>query len=128
MRITAIDALRGLAILGILVMNVPFHANILTGYVPFDTPLLSDQVIIFLQSMLADGRFRSLFCLLFGVGMAIQFQSCANKGLPYRTFLTSRLKWLLLFGILHAVLVFGGDILMLYSLCGYLLVKRLELS
>lgn len=128
LRIQSIDALRGFAILGILIMNMPFHQNLLTGYVPFEQPLLSDTLIVLLQSVFADGRFRSLFCILFGMGIAIQFASCQRKGLHAIDFLGTRLNWLLLFGILHAVFVFGGDILMLYSITGFLLIKRLELD
>lgn len=128
MRIRSIDALRGFAVLGILIMNMPAHQNILTGYVNFAPSLISDEIILFLQAIFADGRFRSLFCLLFGMGMAIQYESCQRKQINPRDFLKSRLNWLLIFGIFHATFVFGGDILMLYSLTGMMLIKRLSLD
>ncbi|MFT5541006.1 MAG: hypothetical protein ACI97K_001544 [Glaciecola sp.] len=128
MRSTSIDALRGIAILGILFMNIPFHANMLLGYVPFEPMLSSDKLITLMYSIFADGRFRTLFCLLFGAGMAIQYESCIRKGIDTTIFLKSRLKWLLLFGFIHGVFIFGGDILMFYSVAGFLLIKGLPLE
>jgi uncharacterized protein len=128
MRLTSIDALRGIAILGILLMNIPFHANLELGYVPFNPMLLSDQVITLFNSIFADGRFRTLFCLLFGAGLAIQYDSCKRKEIDPAIFLKSRLNWLLFFGFIHGVFVFGGDVLMFYSLAGYFLIDGLSLD
>lgn len=125
MRSTSIDVLRGIAILGILFMNIPFHANLYLGYVPFDPTLISDQLMTLFYSIFADGRFRTLFCLLFGAGIAIQYESCKRKGIDTRIFLTSRLHWLLFIGFLHGVFIFGGDILMLYSVVGLVLIQGL---
>ena len=72
MRSTSIDALRGIAILGILFMNIPFHGNMLLGYVPFQPMLESDKLMTLFYSIFADGRLRTLFYLLFGAGLAIQ--------------------------------------------------------
>jgi uncharacterized protein len=71
MRIHSIDAIRGLAILGILFLNITFHQNFYTGYAFFEEPLLSDDIISLIDALFLDGRFRSLFCLLFGAGLAI---------------------------------------------------------
>ncbi len=126
MRSTSIDVLRGIAILGILFMNIPFHANIYLGYVPFDPMLMSDKLMTLFYSIFADGRFRTLFCILFGAGIAIQYDSCKRRGMDTTIFLKSRLNWLLLFGFFHGVLIFGGDILMLYSVVGFVLIKGLS--
>lgn len=126
MRIPAIDALRGIAILGILFMNIAYHANIELGYVEFEIPPIGDDIMFALNTIFADGRFRTLFCILFGAGLAIQYQSCLRKEIDPKRFLHARLKWLLLFGFIHAVFIFGGDILMLYSLCGLYVVKSLD--
>jgi uncharacterized protein len=127
MRITSLDALRGIAILGILFMNMPFHSNIVLGYVAFEPMLFSDQVMGVINSIFADGRFRSLFCILFGAGIAIQYESFKRKDVDVTVFLKTRLNWLVLFGILHAVFIFGGDILMFYGITGFLLIKGLAL-
>ena len=125
MRIQAIDGLRGFAILGILVMNIGFHVNVLTGYVSLEPALLSDKVILVLQGIFADGRFRSLFCLIFGVGLAILYDHSQKKGLNATLYLKSRLFWLFIIGLIHAVFLFGGDILMLYALSAYVLLKHI---
>lgn len=128
MRYTSIDVLRGIAILGILFMNIPFHAHIILGYVPFDPPLKTDHVYSFFTSIFADGRFRTLFCLLFGVGLAIQYESCKRKNINTILFLKTRLHWLLLFGFFHAIFIFGGDILMLYSLSALIVIRKLDID
>lgn len=119
MRSISIDALRGIAILGILFMNIPFHANMHLGYIPFDPMLESDRLIALFYSKFADGRFRTLLCILFGAGLAIQYESCKRKEIDTSIFLKFRLNWLLFFGFIHGVFIFGGDILMLYSLAGF---------
>lgn len=126
MRSTSIDVLRGVAILGILFMNIPFHANMYLGYVPFEPMLTSDKLMNLFYSIFADGRFRTLFCLLFGAGIAIQYESCKRKGIDSTLFLKSRLNWLLFFGFLHGVFIFGGDILMFYSVVGFVLIEGLS--
>ena len=128
MRSVSIDALRGIAILGILFMNIPFHANMQLGYVSFDPMVTGDKWITLLYSVFADGRFRTLFCILFGAGLAIQYESCKRKEIDSVMFLKSRLNWLLLFGVVHGVFIFGGDVLMLYSVAGLILIKGLSLD
>jgi uncharacterized protein len=128
MRIHSIDAIRGLAILGILFLNITFHQNFYTGYAFFEEPLLSDDIISLVNALFLDGRFRSLFCLLFGAGLAIQFEHCQSRGHDFLTFSKSRLKWLFVFGLLHGVFIFGGDILLYYSICAFLILKSFSLS
>lgn len=128
MRIHSIDAIRGLAILGILFLNITFHQNFYTGYAFFEEPLLSDDIISLINALFLDGRFRSLFCLLFGAGLAIQFEHCQSRRYDFLTFAKSRLKWLFVFGLMHSVFIFGGDILLYYSICGFLILKSFFLS
>ncbi|TKB02869.1 DUF418 domain-containing protein [Alteromonas portus] len=128
MRIQSIDAIRGLAILGILFLNIAYHQNFHTGYAFFEAPLLSDEIISTVSALFLDGRFRTLFCLLFGAGLAIQFDACQKRGHNFLDFSKSRLKWLFLFGLIHGVFIFGGDILLYYSLCAYFVLKHLTLD
>ena len=79
MRIYSIDAVRGLAILGILFMNITFHQNGYGNYAFFEQPLLSDTIISLFNTLFLDGRFRSLFCLLFGAGLAIQYEVLTSQ-------------------------------------------------
>ena len=128
MRIQSIDAIRGLAILGILFLNIAYHQNFHTGYVFFEEGLLSDEIISIVSTLFLDGRFRTLFCLLFGAGLAIQFDACQKRKYNFSDLSQSRLKWLFLFGLIHGVFVFGGDILLYYSLCAFFMLKHLSLS
>lgn len=127
MRIQSIDVLRGIAILGILLMNIYFHGIMSLGYVPFDITPQSDILVDTFNAIFADGRFRTLFCILFGAGLAIQVKSCEKKGFNYQDFLKSRLNWLMIFGIIHGVFIFGGDILFLYAVCALVIIKKLTL-
>lgn len=128
MRINSIDAVRGLAILGILFMNITFHQNGYGNYAFFEQPLLSDTIISLFNTLFLDGRFRSLFCLLFGAGLAIQYEVCEKRGRNFLDFSQARLKWLFVFGLVHGVFVFSGDILLYYSLCAFFILKHFTLS
>ena len=127
MRIQSIDVLRGIAILGILLMNIYFHGIITVGYVPFDITPQTDIWVDTFNAIFADGRFRTLFCILFGAGLAIQMKSCEKKGFNSQDFLKSRLNWLIVFGFIHGVFIFGGDILLFYAVCGLVILKKLTL-
>jgi uncharacterized protein len=128
MRIQSIDTLRGIAILGILFMNIYFHGSLMTGYGELTPKPFSDSVIEVVNGIFIDGRFRTLFCLLFGAGLAIQYQSCKRKSLSPKIFLTTRMKWLVVFGLLHGIFIFGGDILLLYSISALTILNYLNLS
>ncbi|WP_159084162.1 DUF418 domain-containing protein [Saccharobesus litoralis] len=128
-RIAHLDILRGIAVLGILFMNITAMGIFELGYVHFDPVLTSDQIIIAFKALLMDGRFRSLFCLLFGVGLYLQYSRLIKQGLTEKqvqAILKSRLNWLLLFGFIHCTFIWPGDILMFYALGGWFVIKRLN--
>ena len=79
MRIQSIDILRGIAILGILFMNIYFHGSLITGYGELSPKPVMDTFIETINTIFFDGRFRTLFCLLFGAGLAIQYSACKKK-------------------------------------------------
>lgn len=128
MRIQSIDILRGIAILGILFMNIYFHGSLITGYGELSPKPVMDTFIEIINTIFFDGRFRTLFCLLFGAGLAIQYNACKKKQLSPKVFLTSRLNWLIVFGIIHGVFIFGGDVLLLYSLSALTILSALDLT
>jgi len=127
-RLAYLDFLRGFAVLGLLLMNAPFMGLIEFGYVAHQPVVISDYVIAVANSLLLDGRFRSLFCLLFGIGIYLQYCSFARKGYAVNDTLLSRLNWLLVFGLIHCIFIWEGDILILYALSGFFLIKRLHWS
>jgi uncharacterized protein len=112
-----LDALRGLALLGILTVNLEHFAG-LHAYQnahPEDPSVgLAENLITFFFS----GKFYSLFSLLFGLGLVLQYQSLDQRGLDPISYLRRRLLWLLVFGFLHGTFLFDGDILGLYALVG----------
>ena len=125
-RLPYLDFIRGIAVLGLIIMNAPFMGVTEYGYLPFVPDVTSDSVVRVSNAFLFDGRFRNLFCLLFGIGLYLQSHSYSNKGLNAYLMLKSRLKWLLLFGFIHCIVIWPGDILIFYALCGFILLKNLD--
>ncbi|MCL1089153.1 DUF418 domain-containing protein [Shewanella profunda] len=123
-----LDAIRGLAVLGIFFMNIYFMGISFFGYAPHEKPLLSDQVIEALSNFFIEGRFISLFSILFGVGLYIQYQRFTAQGLNAYPLLRSRLGWLIVFGLIHGIIIWPGDILFTYGISGFLALCYKELS
>ncbi|WP_345953667.1 DUF418 domain-containing protein [Mucilaginibacter sp. PAMB04168] len=121
-RIQAIDILRGIALLGILLMNIPgfamperysdvFHQD--THSINFWT----DAVI----TVLFEGKMRALFSMVFGAGILLFVMRKAQNGQPFKALFFRRMGWLVLFGLIHAhVLLWEGDILYGYGVIGML--------
>jgi uncharacterized protein len=124
-RLFVLDAVRGVALLGILIMNMPGFAN--SFFAGFDgKPLWSspiDQTAEALREMLFSGKFNSMFSLLFGLGFTIQFERLRQK-LPTQASVLylRRVLFLLALGLLHAMVFWTGDILHMYALFGLLLL------
>ena len=119
-RYLALDVLRGVAVLGILVMNVqsfalPFAAysnpRIWTGGGPLDVAFWA------LAYVFAEQKFMTLFSLLFGSGVALMLERLEARGLPAGRVHYRRSAGLLLLGLAHAYLLWYGDILVGYALC-----------
>ena len=123
-RIVALDVLRGVAVLGILLVNIRAFAMVSAAY---GNPAANDGLegagpwVWAVVHLLADTKFISIFSVLFGAGMALMADRAAQRrasgaGVHYR-----RQLWLLVFGLAHAHLIWFGDILVAYALCGCLL-------
>jgi uncharacterized protein len=124
-RIDLIDALRAFALFGILQVNILSYLWGPGGLTVFvEPPTLSDQATYLLIATFVSTKFLSLFALLFGYGFALQMQSLrrtrdeAGARRAYRR----RLAFLLVVGILHGTLLYFGDILTAYAVCGFVLV------
>ncbi|MFI9836455.1 DUF418 domain-containing protein [Nonomuraea sp. NPDC051941] len=118
------DALRGFALLGILVVNIAFLAS---GYrmagmaePAFQSPL--DWTVRFTVTLLVENKFYLLFSFLFGYSFTLQVDSAARQGRPFGPMFLRRLAGLLLIGLAHAVLLFPGDILTTYAAVGLALL------
>lgn len=120
-----VDTLRGAALFGICIVNVPFLAglDILT---PATVP--ADKLADFAIALLFQGKFFVLFSFLFGWGFAIQLASAERANRDFRKPYLRRMLGLFLFGVLHALFVFIGDILVLYSILGLALLPMRRLS
>lgn len=120
-RYVVLDALRGFAILGICLANFP-EFSLWTFSDPSGWTGL-DRVTRAVQTFLVDGKFYTLFSLLFGMGFSIQLE---NAGQKTRTFYR-RMIVLFLIGLCHLLLLWSGDILMLYAAMGMLLPLFMKL-
>jgi len=118
------DRLRGLALLGIIVVNAPFLAISSSGFTTASVSAWWDLVAAFLVITLAQGKFYLLFSFLFGYSAVFIVRTgAAAERRRYRR----RLLGLALLGFAHAVFFFIGDILLAYALLGFafmLLLRR----
>ena len=124
-RHVVLDALRGLALLGIVLANFP-EFGLWTFLTPESQSLLPtasiDRTCRFLLYMLVDGKFYTIFSLLFGVGFAL-FLSRHSRSRFVR-----RMLLLALIGAMHLLFIWSGDILLLYAIGGLLLTLFVRCS
>lgn len=121
-RIAAIDWVRGIALLGILTINVTgFWGPTLASFSPhLPAPAPGSDGWFLIAFVLFEGKMRGLFTLLFGASMLLFIDAADRKGLWGPGIAARRLLWLALFGYAHAMLLWWGDILVPYALCGTL--------
>lgn len=125
-RIALLDVLRGFALLGILVMNVQSFSMPSAAYVnptAYGHLAGADYLVWLLGYLLCDLKFISLFSMLFGAGVLVSTGSWGEGPERPRAFHLRRMGALLCFGLLHAYLVWYGDILVTYALCGLLVYR-----
>jgi uncharacterized protein len=128
-RLEVIDALRGLALFGVLAINLEteFRASIFERFIanPPDGGL--ERLVDAFLTIFIDLKAFALFSLLFGVGLAIQHERLASH--PHRgQLLLRRLFALLVFGLLHLYFIWNGDILVEYALVGFMVLPFLFAS
>jgi uncharacterized protein len=123
-RIVNVDALRGFALLGILLVNIMAFSSAFYGAeIPdpvFSSPV--DQGARFLIACLFETKFYLLFSFLFGYSFTLQMQSAEKAGKSFLPRLLRRQAGLWIIGIVHAVLLFHGDILTTYAVLGVVLL------
>ncbi len=125
-----IDALRGLAVFGIMLVNV---FSVVYGFGSYRFGTLdpgigvADQWTVFLVASFAEQKFSPIFSFLFGAGFALQTGGRRQPGalldaarFKYRR----RMQWLLACGVLHGCLIWFGDILTAYALVGFWLLSQ----
>lgn len=119
-RIQSADILRGLAILGILLMNIASFSGQAGSLEAWSEAI--DRAVFILTRLLVEAKFYSLFSFLFGWGMAIQMDRLQKRGVSYPATMLRRLAILFLMGVIHAIFIWSGDILAVYALCGVILL------
>ncbi len=129
-RLLSLDLTRGVAILGILAINISGFAGpslgSLTPHVPAPVGLPDEAAWAF-GFLFFEGKMRALFAMLFGAGIALQCEKMDARGREGDVLQVRRLAWLMLFGMAHYLLLWWGDILFVYACCGIavLFVRRL---
>ena len=123
-RVVTLDVLRGLALFGILTVNIPAFSWPYE-YMHWQREFWdsrADAVVDWIIRFLAEGKFYPLFSFLFGLGAAIQMERADCRAAPFAGRYCRRMFALLAFGIVHALLLWDGDILVSYALGGFLLL------
>ncbi len=122
-RIVSIDILRGLAILGIFLVNMPsFHSPLL--YIDGAERWAGgwDGILYRFSDIIAQASFYPLFAFLFGFGAIILAVRSEEKGISFPLLYIKRLSFLLILGCIHAFFIWHGDILINYAVFGFALL------
>lgn len=123
-RYIILDFLRGIALLGICLANLPEFA--LYTFLPTETVAAMptagiDRVVKYIQYIFIDGKFYTLFSLLFGIGFSIIISNALEKNKNGMRIFYRRMVVLLLIGLFHLICLWAGDILILYAFLGLFL-------
>lgn len=130
-RIAVLDLLRGAAVLGILLMNIRLFSE---PYAAYFNPLIfgqftgAEQFWWSVQYFVADQKFMCIFSMLFGASTALICDRLEAKNQQPTIRYGKRLVILLAIGLVHSYLIWHGDILVFYALCGVipLLLRKFE--
>ena len=126
-RITLLDSLRGVAVLGILIMNIPGFS---LPYAQIFDPAVKDEMqgvnfyAFYLPELILEGTQRAMFSLLFGASIVLFLTRLEKKmdGLKVAEYFVRRQLWLLVFGLFNAyIILLYWDILFHYALLGMIL-------
>jgi uncharacterized protein len=130
-RVEALDTVRGFALLGILLMNI---CNFGMPWAAEANPTVwggstgADYWLWWIQAVFWSGKMRALFSICFGAGVIYLTSRAEAKGASAAEVYYRRTFWLMLFGMIHAYLLWYGDILYFYALSGLLLypLRRMQ--
>jgi uncharacterized protein len=124
-RLETLDVLRGFALLGILAMNIRIMAGPFGAYMyplaMFEYAGANRTTYLFTNTAF-DLKMMGLFSMLFGASVLLYAAKSSAPGGLVRSLWFRRMFWLLVIGLVHAYLIWDGDILVPYALCGILLL------
>jgi uncharacterized protein len=123
-RIEVLDTIRGFALLGIFIMNMPaFNTSLFLGFDEAMWPHWWDRGTETVRDVIFSGKFNSMFSMLFAIGFTIQLGRLEAREPERATRIyLRRLFWLFVFGVVHACVFWAGDVLHMYALLGLLLL------
>ncbi|MCM3573225.1 DUF418 domain-containing protein [Mesobacillus subterraneus] len=119
-RVISIDRMRGFSLLGIFLINmISFHSPYF--YIEPETWWGGTENLFAYRfiDLFIQASFYPLFSMLFGYGLVILRERSLEKGLSFNPLVLRRLSILLLIGVIHAFLIWPGDILITYAVCGF---------
>ncbi|MCZ2257248.1 DUF418 domain-containing protein [Sporosarcina sp. G11-34] len=122
-RIESLDIMRGFSLLGIFIANMlVFHTPYmhLDPYTWFSSN--SDEITFRWIDIFVQGSFYPIFAFLFGYGINMQYEKSLDRKTPFAPLMAKRLSILLVIGLLHALLLWSGDVLFAYASLGFLLI------
>lgn len=129
-RLLQLDVMRGLALLGVLLVNLSLFSGaewVLEARLPY--PLgWGGEVLSYLCKALVESKAAALLAMLFGAGLAIQAEALDRRGEPHLPFSLRRVGALALLGLAHSFLLWDGDILLDYALISLLLLPVLRVG
>ena len=120
-RIATLDIVRGVAVMGILAMNVIAFAMPMEAYMnpaAYGLETTADFIAWAFSFIFVDGKMRGLFSFLFGASMLLVIERAGAAGRSAASVHFRRMAWLAIFGLIHYYLVWFGDILFLYAVVG----------
>lgn len=130
-RIVSLDVLRGFALLGILVINIQSFSMIFSAYMnptAYGDLTGANYWVWLLSHVFTDQKFMTIFSMLFGAGIVLLSSRVEARGQSATGVHYQRMFWLIVFGLLHAYLLWWGDILFLYGICGLVVYLFRKLS
>ena len=130
-RIATLDTVRGVAVMGILAMNIVAFSMPFQAYMNPTAYGLESQADLgswLFSFIFIDGKMRGLFSFLFGASTLLVIQQARASGESPAKIHYARMFWLLIFGLLHFYFIWFGDILTMYALTGLILFFFRNLS
>jgi uncharacterized protein len=130
-RVLLLDALRGFALFGVCL------SNLFTAFSYWNNPatknlqhftLPTDNSATYLMEALIEGKFYSIFSLLFGLGFALQLNRAETQNSDGLPLFKRRIRILMLIGLAHLLLLWMGDILLFYALMALVLIRMRHMS